>query len=134
MTEVKEETVSFPATVIRIIDYNKVVINRGTKHGIKENQHFLVYHLETNPMKDPETREDLGQLEIIRGTGIATHVQENMTTVSSDRKGPTERRVVRRSGLTWASYSGGSEEEKVTIPGKTEPFDGAVVGDKAKPI
>ena len=132
MTEVKEATGSFPATVIRIIEDDKVVINRGAKDGIKTDQHFLVYHLEKDPIKDPETGQDLGQLEIIRGTGIATHVQENMTTVSSDRKGPTERRVVRRSP-TWA-YLGAQEEEKVTIPGETEPFDGALVGDKAKPI
>ena len=124
MPEAKEATVSFPATVVRVIDDRMVVINRGTKDGIREGQQFLVYHLDTDSIKDPETGCDLGRLEIVRGTGVATHVQENMTTVSSNRKGPTEQRVVRRYG----------EEEKITIPGGTEPFENARRGDKAKPV
>ena len=91
-----------------------------------------MYHLEKDPIKDPETGQELGQLEIIRGTGIASHVQENMTTVSSDRKGPTEQRVISRRGPVWAYTV--KEEEKIAIPSETEPFDEAVVGDKAKPI
>ena len=128
MTETKEATVSFPATVVRVIDDYKVVINRGAKHDIQQGQRFLVYHLDTDSIKDPETGYDLGQLEIVRGTGVATHVQENMTTVSSNRKGPTEQRVVRRYGGLLG------EEEKITIPGDIEPFEGAARGDKAKPI
>ena len=129
MTEAKGATVSFPATVVRVVDAHKVVINRGAKHGIQKGQRFLVYHLDTHPVKDPETGHDLGQLEIVRGTGIATHVQENMTTVSSDRKGPTEKREVRRS----VAFSMG-EQETITIPGDIEPFEDAASGDKAKPL
>ena len=132
MTEIKEDKVSFPATVVRIIDDHKVIINRGAKHGIQKDQHFLVYHLETDPIKDPETGHDLGPLEIVRGTGIATHVQENVTTVSSSRKGPTEKRVIRRRGSL--VYGLGGEEETITIPGDIEPFEEAAIGDKAKPI
>ena len=129
MTEAKEATVSFPATVVRVVDDHKVVINRGARHGIRKGQRFLVYHLSTDPIKDPETGHDLGQLEIVRGTGIATHVQENMTTVSSDRKGPTEQRVVRRHRGFYTS-----EQETSTIPGDIEPFEDARTGDKVKPI
>ncbi len=131
MTEAKAATVSFPATVVRVIDNHKVIINRGAKHGIQKEQRFLVYHLDTNPIKDPETGQDLGLLEIVRGTGVATHVQENLTTVSSDRKGPNERREVVRRGIM---YSFGSERETITIPGEIEPFDDVVNGDKVKPI
>ena len=132
MTEAEKATVNFPATVVRVVDDYKVVINRGAKHGIQEGQRFLIYHLDTNPIKDPETGHNLGQLEIVRGTGIATHVQENITTVSSDRKGPTGRRVVRRQG--WPLGAIGREEETITIPGDIEPFEQAASGDKAKPI
>ena len=131
MTETKEDKSSFPATVVRIIDDHKLVINRGAKHGIQKNQNFLVYHLETDPIKDPETGHDLGPLEIVRGTGIATHVQENITTLSSNRKGPTEQRVVRRRSPWMYPLR---EEEKITIPGEIEPFEDAASGDKAKPI
>ena len=132
MTKAEKATVNFPATVVRVVDDHKVVINRGAKHGIREGQRFLVYHLDINPIKDPETGHNLGQLEIVRGTGIATHVQENITTVSSNRKGPTEQRVVRRRG--WPVYAIGQEEETISIPGDIEPFEGAASGDKAKPI
>ena len=132
MTEAEKDTVNFPATVVRVVDDHKVVINRGEKHDIRKGQRFLVYHLDTNPIKDPETEQNLGQLEIVRGTGIATHVQENMTTVSSDRKGPTEHRVVKRRG--WPVGAIGGEEERITIPGDIEPFEAVEDGDKAKPI
>ena len=131
MTETTAATVSFPATVVRVIDDTKVVINRGAKHGVRNGQHFLVYYLDTNPIEDPETGRDLGQLEIVRGTGIATHVQENLTTVSSNRKGPTGHRKVVRSSIM---HSFSTEEETTTVPGNIEPFDHAARGDKVKPI
>ena len=131
MIEAKEAPVSFPATVVRVIDKYKVVINRGAKHGIQKDQRFLVYHLEPDPIKDLETGHDLGQLEIVKGTGIATHVQENITTLSSNRKGPAEQRVVKRRN---PFLFGPGEEEKITIPGEIEPFEDVTDGDKAKPI
>ena len=130
MTEVRADKGSFPAAVVRVIDDFRIVINRGAKHGIKDGQRFLVYHLDTDPIMDPETGQDLGPLEIVRGTGTATHVQEKLTTVSSDRKSPTERRQVRRS----TPYVFGQEVETITVPNDMEPFDDAETGDKVKPI
>lgn len=124
MTESKR----FPATVIRVLTPHKVVINRGTEHGIEEGQRFLVYHLDTTSIQDPETGHDLGQLEIVKGTGKATHVQEKMTTVSSDRRSPTERRIQSNKFFTFGP------QEEIHIPGGMEPFEDAERGDKAKPL
>ena len=123
MTESKR----FPATVVRVIAPHKVVINRGTEHGIQKGQRFLVYHLDTTPIQDPETGSDLGRLEIVRGTGKATHVQEKMTTVSSDRRGPSERRVK-------SKLNPFSTQEETQTPGDIEPFEDVERGDKAKPL
>ena len=121
----------FPATVVRVIDENRIVLNRGATHGVRKGQRFLVYQLESEAIKDPVSGEELGYLEIVRGTGSATHVQDSLTTVTSDSKGPIERRVITRRNLPFVF---GTEEETVTSGGGTEPFEDAKVGDKAKPI
>jgi hypothetical protein len=131
MTEAKE-TKAYPATVVRVIDDHRVVINRGAEDGVRGRQRFLVYHLDTKPIKDPETGQDLGPLEIVKGPGIADHVQKHMTTLSSSRKGTAEKRVVKRRPRDL--FDRGAEEETIELAGNIEPFNDAVVGDKAKPI
>ena len=130
MTE-PNATTGFPAIVVQIISDRTVVINRGEADGVQKGQRFLVYHVDPEPIVDPETGEDLGRLEVVRGTGTATHVQDRLTTVSSDRKAPTERRVVKKRSLI--AYLG-EELETVTGPGETRPFDYPRKGDKVKPI
>ena len=129
MTEPKATTV-FPAIVVRVVDDHTVIINRGEKDGIRKGQRFLVYYLETNPIIDPETGQDLGQLEIVRGRGSATHIQERLTTVYSDQKGPGGRRVVKKR----SPFTLSEEEETIATPGEIEPFNDPVKGDKVKPI
>ena len=131
MTEAKE-TKAYPATVVRVIDDYRVVINRGAEDGVQRGQNFLVYHLDTNPIEDPETGDNLGTLEIVKGPGIADHIQKHMTTLSSSRKGSAEKRVVKRRPRYMFDLS--AEEETIELAGDIEPFEGAMVGDKAKPI
>ncbi|UKI42712.1 MAG: hypothetical protein L6V95_07585 [Candidatus Melainabacteria bacterium] len=44
-------------------------------------------------MFDPDTNESLGNLEIVKGTGTATHVQEKITTLTTDQYKKVPRRV-----------------------------------------
>lgn len=75
---------TFPATVAKIIDNYKLVINRGSEHGIQEGQRMLVYNIDEEDIKDPITGESLGYLEIVRGTGKVIYLQEKISILDSD--------------------------------------------------
>ena len=115
----------FPATVVKVLDEYLVVINRGSDHGIKKGDAFLVYFVEGEELRDPNTGEALGHLEVVRGSGSATHVQPKLTTLRTNRT--TSSRTVRAGGLA-ALYSPLEQEVKLV------PYEDAAVGDLAKPI
>jgi hypothetical protein len=126
----------FPATVAHVLTAYKVVINKGAADGVQVGQRFLVYAVSKDPIVDPETREPLGHLEIVKGTGKVVHVQERMATLESDIAGPNARTVRRYTTPTtsmWLLMSGRQEEEVVDAAPRL-PFEGATSGDKAKPI
>lgn len=110
-----------------------LVINIGSEDGIKKGDKFLVYHVETEEMKDPITGESLGYLETVRGTGEAVHVQPKMTTIESNRK-EKPRKVVTRHG-TGVNILSSLMGETVEYPEpESAPFDNPQVGDKVKKI
>jgi hypothetical protein len=131
MLENEDRTKVYPAKVARVIDEYSVVINRGGKSGIKKGQRFLIYRLDEEPLKDPDTGESLGQLEIVCGVGEVSHVQEAMATIQSTMRGPGVQRSVRRHGALAVL---GPESETITEIGEVEPFRYPEVGDLAKPI
>ncbi len=69
--------------VIKIVDKYEFVIDIGAENGVKEKDKFILFNL-GEEIKDEETGENLGQLEILCGHVIAKHVQLKMTTVISD--------------------------------------------------
>jgi len=116
----------------------EVVINWGSDHGVKVGDRFLVFGYGPRII-DPESGEDLGVLEVVRGRGIVTHVQDRIATVRSTERGRRRgatRRVVRQSAtgpLSIGFGTGGLVEEE--IPGDEDrPFSNAQKGDLAKPI
>jgi hypothetical protein len=123
--DVKE--ITFPATVISIINSYKLAINRGTIHGLKEGQRVLVYRLSEEELRDPNTGESLGYLEIVKGKGRVIHVQEKMCTIESDQK-QSRRMATKRTGLY------GSGEEVMETLDELVPFEDPEVGDMVKPI
>jgi len=132
MTE--ENSKKFPATVVKIIDEFTIAINRGSMDGVVLNQKFLVYFLSDEEIIDPETREVLGCLEIIRGKGEVIHVQERLSTIKSIKTtSPIRRSIKRKPSSLWA-YVEHIEQEEIDESGELLPFEGANVGDKAKPI
>lgn len=135
----------FPAKVVEVLDEYNVAINRGLSHGIVNGQRFLLYTLSREEIRDPDTEESLGFLEIVKGTGRITHVQEKMATLTSDKVIPNEKKIVRTTykdapssfSSTVAFYTPhGStivEEETSGVP-KRDAFKNPRVGDCAKPI
>lgn len=137
--KVTEEIV--PATVVSTIDGYTVAINRGARDGVQMGQRFCIYSISDEPISDPNTGESLGQLEIVKGTGIVINVQERMSSVKSDRYGSGEtKRVIRHAEKSpWTSWimvspSEQLEEEIMESPRNRLPFDNAKVGDRAKRI
>lgn len=120
----------FPARVVEVVDRFKVVINRGGS-DIRKGQRFLIYGL-GKELFDPETNESLGHLELVRGTGTVTHVQERVATITSDRRTAPQRRVIRPSGA-YAVLSGRGEET-IEEAGADLPFEEPERGDFAKPV
>jgi len=76
--------------VVKVLSPLEVVVDIGNADGVGTSSRFLVFR-HGEEIKDPDTNESLGILEIVRGRGEAKHVQEHLTTVRS-----IERRVERR--------------------------------------
>lgn len=122
----------FPATVVLVHNESKVAINRGSEDGVKIGQAFLIYALSENELFDPETKESLGHLEIVRGPGTVTHVQTRLATITCSLKTKPTRKVIKRGG---GVLSFGMDQTVETFDeAEPLPFDDAKVSDKARPI
>lgn len=84
----------FPATVVEILSENMIAINRGRIHDIKKGDVFAIYGLSDDEIKDPETGESLGKLEIFRGNGEVIYLQEKMSTLRSIEKKPAKKEII----------------------------------------
>lgn len=89
------------AKVVKKINDYKFAINRGSQHGVKVGDNYLVFRLGEN-ISDPDTGEDLGVLEIVIGRAKVTHTQDRLATLeSSETKkiAGTTRRIKREGGI-----------------------------------
>ncbi len=121
------------ARVAKVLeDPTKLVINKGSADGVKRDQRFLVYALSDDDIIDPVKGDNLGRLEIVRGTGRAVHVQERMTTIQSDRKG--KGRTIRRNSPFSRVALGLASYEEVIVPEDPIPFEEPQCGDRVKPL
>lgn len=125
------------ARVVKVIDPFTLVINLGSNQGVMKGDQFLIYSLEPEALIDPETGENLGFLEIVKGTGSVTHVQEKMSTIKSNRT-ISMGKVIRRSSnppLAGLLGSWANERETIEEPEREAiPFEGVQVLDYVKPI
>lgn len=118
---------NYPATVVGVRDGGyKVVIDRGSKHGVKKGDKFLIYIIEEEELIHPETEESLGHLEKVKGEGRVIHVQKEMSTIET-----TGTKTSRKSYTSPLFPMGGREQSTETIK---VPFKDPQVGDKVKPI
>lgn len=68
--------------VVSALDGFTIVINKGFDNDVKIGDRFLVVGL--GPLiTDPDTSEELGYLEIVRGKVRITHIQEKISTARS---------------------------------------------------
>ena len=123
---VKQKT--FPATVAKVINDFRLVINKGSIDDIRQDQRMLVYALSNEEIKDPNTGESLGFLEKYKGTGKVIQVLEKMSIIESDRKKNVFERV--ESGMP------ALKSPLDTFPKYKylKPFENPQIGDLVKPI
>lgn len=138
MSDVQAETRL--AKVVHVMDPEatyapvEIVINRGSRQGVKLGDRFLVFGKGPH-ITDPDTGADLGELELVRGRGVVVHVQDQLATIRTierRRTGPAKR-IVREPFRGLSILSERSIEEQ--LPPEIElPFEAVRLGDLAKPI
>ncbi len=112
------------AKVLKVVDPYTVVINKGRNGGINQGDKFIIIGL-GETIVDPETKEELEKLEIVKGKAEATHVQEKISTLKSCGYGkhPDTKEIVKertRKGLDLFSTFVQPETVTETItPGNT---------------
>lgn len=119
---------TFPANVADIINPLRLVINRGENDGVRLQQRVLVYSVSNEEIKDPNTGESLGYLEIVKGTGRVVHLQDKLATIESDKTRSYLRKLV--SSYTFSV----PREQEVIEVSESVPFEDPEVGDLVKPI
>lgn len=130
------------AKVVHVVDPGftdgplEVVINRGTLQGVKLGDRFLVFGIGPH-LNDPDTGEDLGEIELVRGRGEVIHVQEHVATLRTlERRQIRSAKSISRDGLANLALTGepGNEIKEELAPEAEMPFEAARLGDLAKPI
>ena len=109
--------------VVNVIDDYKLVLNIGSDDGAKEGQKYLIYEVGTEEIFDPDTKESLGFLELVKGTGIITHVQPKIYDKSSSK-------TVRRNPISVLS----DYVETVDSNQTQRPFENPRINDLAKRV
>lgn len=110
-------------------DDDEVVINKGENDGISPNDRFLIYAI-GEELFDPDTGENLGKLEIVKGIAKPKHIQEKTTTLVSAEYYPPRKRIIKRNDILNFSR----EDEIEESPPQVVPFKGVKVGDLVKPM
>ena len=101
---------------------SELVVNLGKAHSVTTDSRFLIYRL-GEEVKDPDTLESLGNLEIAIGIGKPKHIQDKLTTVV-----PSEmKRTVQKYEKFVAQLMGVEERTVVTPILFDAPKDGDLV-------
>lgn len=111
----------------------EVVINRGSDDNVKEGDRYIIYGV-GDSIHDPETGENLGKLELVRGRGRVVHTQDRLAHVRCTEKGEAQHKKITKKGapLTMRIFEVDTVEEEVSA--SNLPFVGVCVGDHARKI
>lgn len=141
--------------VIKIIDSETLVINLGTDHHVANGDRFQVFGI-GEPVIDPDTEENLGELEIFRGTGKIIHAQPKFSTIKSDMQNSPAKTIRKRNSPGGQGPQGAQaliglsaisrqllaefqppeqpQYKEEYLPVATMPFDSPIIGDSVRPI
>ena len=98
------------AKVAQILSDKRLVLNKGASDGVTEYTEFSVYEI-GEEIFDPETKESLGNLEVVKGLFSVVDLQEKLCVVEVTKEPVTTRHY---SG-GWANLNMfGSKTEEIT--------------------
>ncbi|MFC4725816.1 hypothetical protein AB6B38_10395 [Glycocaulis abyssi] len=118
--------IKYDAKVAHVLDGDlDVVLNVGKEDGVSIGNIFVIFSL-GGEILDPDSKESLGRLEIIKGRGRITHAQGKISTLRSSSVARQKRTV--GSGLLSGLLTD-NVEESIEIP-----FESPEIGDFAKKI
>lgn len=124
--------------VIKVLDQFSFVVNKGEENGISADRSYLVFGLGEN-LRDPETNEDLGILELVRGRAKAVHVQQKISifeTAETQKIRGTIKRIRREGASGFSAFMVNTPRiEEIEEGGETvkKKID-VEVGDLLRPI
>ena len=124
-----------PEKEIKVVNVNspyQVVLNCGADNGVTVGTAFQIYGI-GSMIKDPDTKEDLERLELLRGEGKVTHVQAKICTVDSTMAEEATRSIKRTAGSPLLAALSGQSVETESIR-KKKPFADVQIGDRARAI
>lgn len=109
---------SITGKVASIIDESTLIINVGEKAGVEKGVLFVIFE-QGEEIKDPESGESLGNLEIVKAEVEAVHVQEQMTIVRAPLLEEQTASIVLsarlQEGASGAYAGGGLRSQKLQV-------------------
>ncbi|MBZ6496856.1 hypothetical protein [Natrinema longum] len=74
--------------VAEVINEYRVVTNIGAKDGVEESHRYLIYSL-SEPITDPETGDELGQIEYKKSIVHPVEIHDGYSIMESDESTPS---------------------------------------------
>lgn len=121
--------------VVKVIDPFRIAINRGEDDGVKKGAVYLIFGIGER-ISDPDTGDDLGLLELVRGKAKVTHVQKRLATLESieyEITPPRTKKIKRLGGVMSYLNNLPAVEEIVEGEERDQAPLNASVGDVARP-
>lgn len=85
--------------VARIMTERELVINRGADHGVEVGTRFAILNPNGLEIKDPETGEDLGSVEVAKTIVKVVSVQDRLCVATTFRTTKTAGGALWMAGL-----------------------------------
>jgi hypothetical protein len=99
--------------VVKILSETEVVLGTGSENGMHEGMEFVIYE-DGDIIIDPETKESLGALEIVKGYVTVVNVQPKLSIAKTHTHSVTRTRTVHGSSLL-SVLSGSIREEQIEV-------------------
>lgn len=104
--------------IAKILDEYNVVINGGASHGIEAGDEFQILDKKGSSVKDPDTGETIGHLDLIKATVKVTDVQEKMCICTSNEYTMVSGSVFTGLNINAQSFLPQTEKEKLNVDNK----------------
>jgi hypothetical protein len=131
--------------IAKILSETEVVLGAGENAGVREGMEFVIFE-DGEEILDPETKESLGTLEIVKGYVTVVHVQPKVSIARTHSRTVTRTKRTPTGIASWAQEmaTGFREEQiefeqserlKVDKPDATYQNNLTVhIGDKARTV